>query len=119
MDLSNAEQELTENLTYQYIKTKAYKGEKLTEEDWRRVRMMIIETLPQFYGTLSAKEYALNINEYNTCVLIRLHVKPQEISNMLEITKAAVSKIREKLLYKIFGIEGKAKEFDERILQLS
>ena len=117
--LTEIENELKEQDIYKRITELSIKGIKPTEEDWRQVRLLVIKTLPNFNKLLASKEYALNINEFNTCVLIRLHIRPLDISHMLGISAPAVSKIRENLLYKIFGIEGKAKEFDERILQLS
>ena len=46
---------------------------------------------------------------------MRMHFKPADLMNMLEISSSYSTKIRKSLLKKLFNIEGKAEDFDEKI----
>jgi hypothetical protein len=48
-------------------------------------------------------------------MLVRLHFTPAEIGNILSMNPSAVTMIRRRLHRKIFGTEGTAKEFDQKI----
>lgn len=117
-DLASAESRLMKSREYQQLHLIATKGLQPSEEEWRMIRRLVIEVFPGFNEFLTSKEYALNMNEYNVCILIRLHVKPTSICNMLGKSKSAITKIRIRLLQKMFGVDGSSQEFDERILKM-
>jgi hypothetical protein len=54
------------------------------------VNSMVIKVLPNFYKLISSNKHKLNDNEFKTCILIRLHFSPKEISNMLDVSSAYV-----------------------------
>lgn len=101
---------------YKALNAFMVKGQTLTDENIEICHKLTIEYFPEFYEFISSQRFSLNKNEFNTCVLIRLYVKPNIIGYLLDISPAYVSKMRSDMLYKLFGIIGKPKEFDE-ILQ--
>jgi hypothetical protein len=60
----------------------------------------------------------LNEKEYRACILLRFRFTPSEISIFLNTSTPFITKLRKELLEKIFGLKGKAKDFDERIMNL-
>ena len=57
-------------------------------------------------------------DEYDLCILIRLHFKPLEISNLTGISQKSVSAMRRRLLQKVLGHDGKPGEFDDFIMRI-
>lgn len=90
-------------------------GQKLTKEDMQMLRQYVIENYPVCYRFISEKGFNLNIMEFNTCILIRLGYTPKVISHFLDCSPAYISKIRITLLKRMYGIEGKPQEFDQKI----
>ena len=83
------------------------------------VNSMVIKVLPNFYKLISSNKHKLNDNEFKTCILIHLHFSPKEISNMLDVSSAYITKLRNNMMVKLFGEVGKSKELDERLMQYS
>ena len=81
--------------------------------------MLVIDIYPNFYKFISSKKLELNDNEFNTCILIRLGFTPKEISNMLGVSSSYITKIRTQMLKKFFDVEGKSKDFDEKLMEFS
>ncbi len=88
-----------------------------TTEDWQELRSMINSEMPGFYSTLN-NGHVLRPDEYDLCILIRLHFKPLEISNLTGISQKNVSAIRRRLLQKVLGRDGKPAEFDDFIMRI-
>lgn len=86
-----------------------------TADDWRELRSMINSEVPGFYSTLN-NGHVLRPDEYDLCILIRLHFKPLEISNLTGISQKSVSAMRRRLLQKVLGRDGKPGEFDDFIM---
>ena len=84
-------------------------------EEWQALRSMINSEVPGFYSTLN-NGHVLRPDEYDLCILIRLHFKPLEISNLTGISQKNVSAIRRRLLQKVLGRDGKPSEFDDFII---
>jgi flagellar biosynthesis GTPase FlhF len=101
------------------LNEKSNKGQQLTEEEWRQIHQLVIKVLPGFYQFISTNKHALNQNEYRTCILTRLHIKPSCISSLLDVSPSYISKIRPRLVETLFGVEGTGKDFDARILEIS
>lgn len=115
----SSEARLQASAVYGELKKQAARATVLSEEDWHRIYMMVIETLPNFYKLVSAKKLELNDNEFKTCILIRLHFTPKETANMLNVSAAYITKLRNDMMRKLFDVEGKAKDLDERLMQFS
>lgn len=87
---------------------------KPTAEEWQELRSMVNSEIPGFYSTLN-NGHVLRPDEYNLCMLLRLHFKPLEISNLTGISQKNVSAMRRRLLQKVLGRDGKPGEFDDFI----
>lgn len=88
-----------------------------TAEEWQELRAMINSEVPGFYATLN-DGHVLRSDEYTLCILLRLHFKPLEISNLTGISQKSVSAMRRRLLQKVLGHDGKPGEFDTFIMQI-
>lgn len=88
-----------------------------TPEEWQELRSMINSEVPGFYSTLN-NGHVLRPDEYDLCILLRLHFKPLEISNLTGISQKNVSAIRRRLLQKVLGHDGKPSEFDDFIMRI-
>lgn len=93
-------------------------GQKLSLEDLQKLRQYVIEHYPTCYKFISDNQYNLNVMEFNTCILIRLGYAPKVISHFIDCSPAYISKIRITLLKRMYGIEGKPHDFDQRITLL-
>ncbi len=93
-------------------------GGQPTDKDWHEIEKEMSKTLPNFWELISHNHYQLTLNEYNTCILIRLKLNLKGIGNMLNLSPSSISKMRINMLQKIFGICGKPRLFDERIQKL-
>ena len=92
---------------------------KLTVEELRECRKFVLENLPEFNNLLLSKQYKINNNDFNVCVLFRLGIKSKEVSNMLGLSQGRISQICTKLLLSIFKIDkGGATELIEKLNEL-
>lgn len=110
-----SDMELKKTGIYAYFHSMAIKGLPPTEDDWQKLRVTIIDKLPDFYTFLCQYEHDINQTEKRVCLLIRIHIKPNSIGNMLGVSAAYISKIRSKMLLTMFHVTGKPADFDERI----
>ena len=110
-----SEKQLQEWEYYKRIQVMAQIGVSPSPEEWQQLRAGIINLLPGFHVFLSSHEHQMNLNEYNTCILVRLHVKPTAIANMLGVSSPYISKIRARLSEILFDNPGKPGDFDKRI----
>lgn len=115
----SAESRLEESNVYHELLKKAGKAIELTNDDWHQVNMMAIEVLPNFYKFISSKKLELNDKEFKTCMLIRMHFAPKDIANMLGVSQAYITKMRNNMMPKLFGMEGSSKELDEKLMQFT
>ena len=89
-----------------------------TLADMRALKSLINERLPMFYDTLNTASCTLNPVEYEVCLLIRVRFQPVEICKLLGHSDSYVSNIRRRILQKVYGIDGKPKDLDARILAI-
>ena len=115
----SAESRLEESDIYHELTKKAGKAVELTNDDWHQVNVLAIETLPHFYKFISSKKLELNDKEFKTCMLVRLHFTPKDIANMLGVSQAYITKLRNNMMPKLFGMEGNSKELDEKLMQFT
>ena len=113
----SAELLLEESEIYQNLQKKAGKATTLTSDDWHQINMVAIDILPNFYKFISSKKMDLNDKEFETCILIRMHFAPKDVANMLGVSQPYITKIRNNMMPKLFGITGSSKELDERLMQ--
>lgn len=113
----SADSILEESTLYKNLLKKAGKAQEITNEEWHHVNMMAIDILPNFYKLISSRKLDLNDKEFKTCILIRMHFTPKDIANMLGVSQPYITKIRNNMMPKLFGVEGNSKELDERLMQ--
>ena len=89
--------------------------EKLSNEDWIELSDFIEQLIPSFPQMLKNR---LTEKEYHICLLIRLHISPSSISNLVGLSNSGVSLSRKRMLEKVCGKDGTAKDFDKFILSL-
>lgn len=114
-DTADVERHLKNSTTYQDLEKKAIRGETPTDEDWHKIRMLVIEYLPGFNDFLAANAHRLTENKYNICILLRLHFKSVDISKILGIKPPSVSDACSSIMKNIFQKEGSAKELTARL----
>lgn len=113
----SSEMRLQKSEVYINLSKLATKGVVLTDDQWQQIYMMVIDILPNFYKFISEKKFELSENEFKTCILIRLHYNPKTVANMIGLSPSSITKMRINLMEKLYGIEGKSKELDERLSQ--
>lgn len=91
--------------------------EKPSLQDWRALREMMEKEIPSFHAALNQGE-PLQQDEYDICVLIRLRFRPIDIAKLLGISKANVTTKRSRMLKKITGKEGTAKDLDHFLWEI-
>ena len=89
--------------------------EKLSNEDWIELSDLIEQLIPSFPQMLKS---SLTEKEYHICLLIRLHISPSSISNLVGLSNSGVSLSRKRMLEKVCGKDGTPKDFDKFILSL-
>ncbi len=85
-----------------------------TEKQWRKLVRYVKITLPQMY--LLLHKYNVSDRELRICILTRMRFKPGEIVAIMDCKFSDISHVRSRLLKKIYGIDGKAVEFDRRLM---
>ena len=91
--------------------------EKPSLQDWHALREMMEKEIPSFHAVLNQGE-PLQQDEYDMCVLIRLRFRPTDIAKLLGISKANVTTKRSRMLKKITGKEGTAKDLDHFLWEI-
>lgn len=84
---------------------------KITKEDWTNL-MDTVEHIVYHFAALKQK---LSEKEYHICLLVKLRFSPSTISHIVGTSLSDISLSRQRMLAKLCGKAGKAKEFDEYI----
>ena len=100
-DHAAKDKHIKESAIYQILQKKQF-GQKLTIQELRDCRKLVLEALPEFNNLLLSKQYKISVKDFNVCMLFRFGFKSKEISNMLDITQGRVSQICSKLLRDVF-----------------
>lgn len=103
----------------EHLKKKGTKGLVATEQEMHDLRRLFKIYQPSFVESLNSTGYTLSIKEFNICLLIKLNFAPSEICALLKVGNSALSNQRSRLLKKMFGTEGSATLFDEKIKSLT
>ena len=87
-----------------------------TDGLWKELIRFAKTQLPQMYILLN--KYNVSNKDLRICILIRLKFKPGEIATIMDCRFPEVSLTRSRLLQKIYGIDGRASDFDRRLMLL-
>ena len=99
-DHAAKDKHIKESAIYQCLQKKQF-GQKLTVQELRDCRKLVLEALPEFNNLLISKQYKISVKDFNVCMLFRLGFRSKEVSNMLDITQGRVSQICSKLLHDV------------------
>ena len=83
----------------------------LTETDWGVLVSCVEKDSPGFKKKLLSS-CKVTEQEYHVCILIKLNVPVRKISELIYVSPAAISNIRKRLIEKVKGSSGSAKECD-------
>ena len=89
-------------------------GRTAEKQDWDALHQLT-NSYDGRLNTLFAGHTNLSPNEINVTILTRLRFIPTEIAVLTGMSSQSVTNTRARLLQKIFGVKGGAKEFDDRI----
>lgn len=92
-------------------------GRTAEKQDWDALHQLT-NSYDSRLNTLFAGHTNLSPNEINVTILTRLRFIPTEIAVLTGMSSQSVTNMRARLLHKIFGMKGGAKEFDDRIRNL-
>ena len=103
-----------------YIQFKNFSDKMTTpsNEDWAEMRKFVALIIPGFYEAINNKGKTLRMDEYDICILVRLHFCPYELCRLTGKSSSYISMIRVRLLEKIFKKDGKPKDFDKLICDI-
>ena len=88
--------------------------EQPSNKDWDKLIRFAKSNFPKLYVML--RNYNVNEREIRICLLTRLMFKPKDIAVLVGCRFPEVSLTRSRLIKKIYGIDGKASDFDKRIM---
>ncbi len=92
-------------------------GRTAEKQDWDALHQLT-NSYDGRLNALFAGHTNLSPNEINVTILTRLRFIPTEIAVLTGMSSQSVTNTRARLLQKIFGVKGGAKEFDDRIRNL-
>ena len=98
-----------------HLRYKAAKGEKPTDQELVEFRNKVSLFLPETLTTLCLKNTDISTKEKYICLFVFARFSPREICSLMVMKYATLSNIRKRLYGKLFGSDGSAKEFDEKI----
>jgi len=111
-DIVNTERKLKGSSIYmRFVYFEKHPSSFILDNDWEELEKTMEEIVP---GVIAIKKKT-NTKEYHICLLIRLSFPPSTIRNFIGCSLSGISNIRKRMLKKIYGKEGTAKEFDEYI----
>lgn len=116
--VDKAEYDLKNSSEYLVIQEKAYKGKKLSSEDWDSISNLANEYFPGFYDFMLS-QLKVDSTEYRICILLRLHFKAGEIANMLGVTAPYISKASTEVLVSMYAKRGSSKELYKELCKMS
>ena len=91
--------------------------ENMEKADWDALTLTINKLLPDFYAMMHARA-SISVDEYHICMLVRLYFSPADIARFIGLSRASITTKRQELLRKVFGQEGKARQFDQMVRRI-
>ena len=98
-----------------FQKLKARK-EYLSKSEWTELYSTAEKYFPALCNIKTNPK--VSVNEYQICVLTKLGLRINDIIYLTQISASNISNMRSRMLSKLFGEEGGAKDFDIRIKSL-
>ena len=86
-------------------------------DDWSELFNVVESHYPSFALRIKTCQ-SIGRNEYQICVLTKLGFRVNDIIYLTQTSSSNVTNMRSRMMSKIFGKEGGAKEFDARISAL-
>ena len=83
------------------------------------LRVAAVKHLPSFIQTLGNTGYELLSHETDLCVPIKVGFRPSEIAILMNMTPQNITNLRARLNKKMFNIDKGARDFDEKIINLT
>ena len=100
-----------------FQKLKARK-EYLTKSEWTNLYSTAEKYFPALCNIKTNPKVSVSEYEYQICVLTKLGLRINDIIYLTQISASNISNMRSRMLSKLFGEEGGAKDFDIRIKSL-
>ena len=120
-DLSPTDQlgAFEESNIIQSLLQKAHNSEKAGLAELNELKETAKRLLPHFIQTLDQTDYKLQSHETHLCILIKAGFHPSEIASLLSMSPQNISNLRARLNKKMFNTDKGAKDFNERIINLT
>lgn len=116
-DSWNMQEQLLQDYTVGRLHMLAAHGKEADSGDWSELHRLAGMHLPALNELLYRTEN-LNAKEMNVCLLIRLRFIPSEIAALTATSPQTITNMRVRMLQKIFGERGGARDFDARIREI-
>jgi tetratricopeptide (TPR) repeat protein len=91
---------------------------KLSQEDWLELDVLINKLFPNFKNRILILNNRLREEEYRVALLVKCRFSINGMAYLMNYEKSNIHKIRERMYKKLFGVEGKAIDFDKFIVSL-
>lgn len=108
---------ILESSVYGIIYNYSQKRKSINEGILTKLFEMMDTILPSFKTKMMSVEPLAQL-DYAICILVRLHFRPADICVLLDIDSATLSMKRKRLLKKVYGMDGSAKDFDQRVQKI-
>ena len=108
---------ILESSVYGIIYNYSQKRKSINEGILKKLFEMMNTILPSFRTKMMSVEPLAQL-DYAICILVRLHFRPADICVLLDIDSATLSMKRKRLLKKVYGMDGSAKDFDQRVQKI-
>ena len=102
---------------YQYVDN-PFQNSTPTDEDWERLQHTVDEIFPTFFDKIEANRRLSN-SERIVCMLILTGFSPERINTLMNKSSSFATNTRTRLLKRVFRINGKASEFDQKIIDIA
>lgn len=101
-----------------YFKRYFHGKMSIQEDDWQKLAGVVEEYYPLFHCQVN-EHVVLSEREYRICLLSLLNFSTSEMDLLMGKANSYSTHMRKKLMGKIFGTNGSAKDFNERIKRLT
>ena len=113
----NLKEAIHENNSIHRFHRLADKGKEPQLEDWTELSEITEQYVPGFSRFIH-QNGVLSERDTHICMLIKMRFHPSEIAVLIGASPQTVTNSRVRLLRKIFGEQGGAKDFDEHIREM-
>ena len=89
----------------------------VSQEDWKTLQETVENIHPTFYANMHIRQ-TLTPKDYQICLLVKSRFGPTDINVIMGQEHSYSSKAMERLHKKVFGSEGSAAQFREKIARI-